>query len=118
MPRPGNQIALTLRAFEDPLRPYQLGSSFGTGPIHIGVRRLCLDPDLLLTVSTSDLWPWTFQSYRGVLDGKGNASAWIRIPGISALIGLRIHSAYVTLDPQAPKGIRSISNTFSFPIVR
>ena len=39
------------------------------------------------------------------------------IPGIAALIGVRIHSAFVTSSPSAPSGIQSISNTFTFSIV-
>jgi len=117
-PRPGGKVVLTLRAFEDPSRAYQLGSSFGTGPIPIGPRRLCLDPDPLLILSTSDLLPSTFVDFRGVLDGQGHATAAIQIPNIPALIGVRIHTAYVTLDLQAPLGIKSISNTFSFSITK
>jgi len=118
VPRPGGRITLSLHAYEDPSRPYQLGSSFGSGPIPIGPRRLSLDPDLLLIVSTSDQWPMTFRAYRGVLDGKGGATAAIQIPSIPALVGLRIHTAYVTVDPQYPQGIKSISNTFIFTITK
>ena len=109
-------MTLTLRAYEDPGRVYQIGSSFGTGPVPIGPRRLCLDLDTLLVISTSEQWPGIFSSYRGMLDGQGQASASIRIPGSPALVGLRIHTAFITLGPAAPFGIRSISNTFSFTI--
>jgi len=33
-------------------------------------------------------------------------------------VGQRIHTAFVTLDPAAPEGIRSISNTYMFTIVQ
>ena len=118
LPRPGGRVTLTLRAYEDPSYPYQLGSSFGTGPIPIGPRRLCLDPDMLLVVSSSGQWPGIFEGYRGILDAQGHASAAIRIPDNPALVGLRIHTAFVTLDPRLSSGIRSISNTFSFSIMK
>ena len=44
--------------------------------------------------------------------------AAIHIPNLPALIGVRLHSAFVTLGPSAPSGIRSISNTFSFTITK
>jgi len=31
---------------------------------------------------------------------------------------VRLHSAFVTLDPAAPSGIRSISNTFTFSVTK
>jgi len=49
---------------------------------------------------------------------KGQAKAASNIPNITALIGQKIHSAFVTLDPQAPSGIKSISNLFSFTITK
>jgi hypothetical protein len=69
-------------------------------------------------VSTSGGWPSVFWGYQGVMDAKGESQAAIHIPSIPALIGVRLHTAFVTLDPQAPSGIRSISNTFSFSITK
>ena len=115
-PRPGNAIVLDLFASNGVHLPYQLGSSLGTGPISIGNRKLDLSPDDILSVSVLGLWPQVFQSYQGLLDAQGRAKAAIHIPNVQALIGLRIHTAFVTLDPQAPSGIRSISNTETFTI--
>jgi hypothetical protein len=42
--------------------------------------------------------------------------AVIHIPAVSSLIGTRIHMAFVTLDPTARSGIRSISNAEMFTI--
>jgi len=53
-----------------------------------------------------------------VIDSKSQAQAAIHIPNVPARIGLRLHSAFVTLDPAAPSGMRSISNTFSFSIAK
>ena len=65
--------------------------------------------------TTYSLFPWLtsgrgiFTGYRGVLDPKGQATAAMHIPNVQALVGLRIHTAFVTFDPQAVLGIKSIS---------
>jgi len=117
-PRPGGSMTLVLSATTDTGLPYQLASSLGTGPIPIDTRRLDLSPDNLLVVTVNNYWPWIFSGYRGVIGSKGQAQAAIHIPNVPALIGLRLHSAFVTLDPAAPSGIRSISNTFSFSVTK
>jgi len=117
-PRPGGTILLDLEATRDVGSAYQVGTSLGTGPIVIGNRVLNLGPDDLLFVSVLGYWPWVFSNYRGVIDNKGHAGAAIHIPNIAALMGQKIHTAFVTLSPTAPSGIKSISNTFSFPITK
>jgi len=116
--RPGGTVALDLAAAEVRGLPYQVGSSLGTGPIHIGNRMVGLDPDDLLLVSIYGLWPWVFQGYHGVLDMNGRARATIRIPNIPALIDVRFHTAFVTHHPTAPFGVKSISNTVSLTITK
>jgi len=117
-PQPGGTVTLALSAPGDAGLPFQLGSSLGTGPIPIDTRQLNLSPDDLLRVSVTDLWPFIFSGYRGVLDGQGVGKAAIHLPNLPALIGTRIHTAFVTVSPTAPSGIRSISNTFSFSITK
>jgi hypothetical protein len=117
-PRPGGRVALTLAALYDASLSYQVGSSLGTGPIPIDIRKIALSPDWLLTVSVAGWWPSVFSGYRGLIDSKGQAQATIHIPNVPALIGLRLDSAFVTLDPRAPSGIRSISNTETFTIAK
>ena len=118
-PRPGGTVSLTPSPPPTPrgssTRP---ASSLDTGPIKIDARKLNLSPDDLLIVSTGNLWPWIFSGYQGVIDGKGQASAQISIPNIPILIGTRIHTAFVTLDPASPSSIRSISNTETFTITK
>ena len=104
-------VTFDLTATDSAGLPYQVGSSLGTGPIPLGKRRIDLSADDLLLVSVSDIWPWIFVGYRGVIDSKGQAQAAIHIPDVKALIGLRIHTAFVTIDPPSPWGIRSISDT-------
>ncbi len=117
-PRPGGTVQFSLTAVHDAGLTYQAGSSFGTGPIPIGGRNLGLSPDDLLVVSVGGFWPSIFAGYRGVLDAQGRAQASIHIPNLAILVGQRIHSAFVTLSPSAPFGIKSISNTESFTITK
>jgi len=117
-PQPGGTIAFQLSAVEVRGLPYQLATSLGTGPLSIDTRTLDLSPDALLGVSVGGLWPSVFSGYRGIIDSKGQARAAIHIPNIPALIGVRLHSAFVTLSASAPSGVKSISNTFSFSIAK
>jgi hypothetical protein len=95
-----------------------VASSLGTGPIPVDTRKLDLSPDDLFRASVTGLWPWIFSGYRGVIDAKGQAQAAIHIPNIQALIGVRIHTAFVTLSASVPSGVKSISSPFSFTITK
>jgi len=117
-PRPGGIVNLAGLASGDAGLAWQMGSSFGTGPLNIDQRQLHLSADLLLTITVADMWPSIFSGYRGIVDLSGRVPASIHIPNAPVLIGLRIHSAFVTLNPAAPSGIQSISNTFSFSITK
>jgi len=110
-PKPGGTITLDLSAPGDPTLSYQLGSSFGLGPIVLGSRQLDLSPDALLTLSVGNFLPGVFARYSGTLDATGKAQAAINIPKNSARTGVRIHTAFVTLDAQSPFGVRSISGS-------
>jgi len=116
LPVPGGVVALSLSSFADAGLPYQLGSSFGNGPIPIDNRRLELSPDPLLILSVAGAAPGVFQNYAGVLDSQGRAAAKLAIPNIPVLKGLRIYTAFVTLKASAPSSVSSISNTFLFTI--
>jgi len=50
------------------------------------------------------------------VDARGNAVAHIHIPAIPALIGLKIPSAVVTLDPTFPSAVNLTSRTLRFTI--
>lgn len=115
-PSPGGIVTLGLSSPADVGLPYRAGSSFGEGPVLIDRRRLGLSHDGLLDVSVSGYWPSVFSGYVGALDGSGSARARILIPRLQALIGARVHSAFLTLDPAAPSGVKSVSDTFSFSI--
>ncbi len=117
-PRIGGTATFTLMASDSAGLPYQAGSSLGTGPITIDTRRLGLSPDGLLQVSVHDFWPQVFVDYRGTIGPDGEARAKIVIPPFPQLVGLRIYSAFVTLHPPSPSGIRDISNTVLITLVK
>jgi len=115
-PSPGGSVDLHLSAPNDGGKTYQIGSSLGTGPIPIDSRTLGLSADALLVASVSGWLPTVFKNYAGVLDAAGSGKGTIDIPNIPVLVGLKIHSAFVTLDTSAPSGIKSISPTETFSI--
>ena len=117
-PSPGSRIDFTVTATDDVGYPYQMASSFSTGPIAIDTRQIDLGYDGLLWISVSGLVPEVFTNYRGYILQNGTSPASLNLPAIPATVGLKIHTAFVTLDPQAPSGIKSISNTFSFQVTK
>jgi hypothetical protein len=114
--RPGTTVTLDLASPSDAGRVYQLASSLGTGPIPIGLRRLNLSPDNLLVITVFNQLPTVFVGYAGTFDTNGKAKASINIPNLPALTGIRVNSAFVTLDAKAPQGIYTISPTAMFSI--
>jgi hypothetical protein len=117
-PKIGGTVNLDLLAPADGGLPYQVGTSLGTGPIPFGNRTLNLSLDALLDASVNGYLPMFFKNYSGFLDASGKARADIVIPNIAALVGVRLHSAFVTLKAGEPWGIKSISNTFTFSIMQ
>jgi len=115
-PGPGGTVDLDLFSAADAGRPYQAASSLGTGPIPIGTRQLYLTPDNLMVITVGGYLPTVFVGYAGKLDASGKAKARIKILNDPRLKGIRIHSAFITLDPAAPLGISQISNTATFTI--
>jgi hypothetical protein len=114
----GGTVAFDLTASDDVGLLYQVASSFGTGPISIDARKIHLSADPLLYLSTWNVFPGLFVNYAGRVSPHGNSTAFINLPKASALIGVRMHSAFVTLDPAAPSGVKSISNTSSLTITK
>jgi hypothetical protein len=118
IPRPGGTMNLRLIAPSDGGLRYRVGTSLGTGPIPIGNRTIGLGFDAILGASLLGLLPTLFVDYSGTLDAQGEGIAKINILKDPLLIGVRLHSAFVTLNPSAPSGVQSISNTFSFTITK
>ena len=99
---PGGTVTLDLSAPSDGGLSYQIGSSLGTGPIPIDSRQLGLSSDAILMASVNGWLPTIFKDYAGVLDAAGKGKGTLNIPNIPALIGIKIHSAFVTLSSSAP----------------
>jgi hypothetical protein len=114
---PGSTVDLNLSSAADAGRAYQVASSLGTGPIPIGTRSLGLSPDALMVITVNGYLPTVFVNYAGVLDASGKAKAQILIPNNPVLTGIRVYSAFVTIDPAAPYGISNISNTATLSIL-
>ena len=115
-PCPGGRVDFDLMASDDAGFPYQLASSFGPGPIAIDSRTIDLTYDGLLWISLSSLIPSMFVDYAGTIGSDGHARAALHLPGLPQIVGLKIHSAFVTLEAGAPSGVRSISNPYTFTI--
>ncbi|MBN2490547.1 MAG: hypothetical protein JXQ29_06840 [Planctomycetes bacterium] len=107
----GTTVDLDLIAPPDGGKAYQLGTSLGTGPILIGTRQLDLSLDGLLMISVYGALPSVFKDYAGTLSLAGRATAKLVIPNETALKGITLYNAYVTLDGAAPQGVSLISPT-------
>jgi beta-propeller repeat-containing protein len=116
--RIGTPITFSLLASDDSGLPYHVGTSFGSGPIALGSRSLGLSPDALLVESVGGNHPGTFQDYSGWISANATATATLHLPNAPALVGLRLYTAFVTLDTSEPFGIKSISDTTMFAIAK
>ena len=108
---PGGTITFSLTAPSDGGLVYQVGSAFGDGPIAIDTRRIRLGVDPLLQLTLGGQVPQVFAGYAGRLDNAGKATASVHVPNDSALKGLTLHTAFVTLSGAAPSGVRTISDS-------
>jgi len=116
--RIGSVLSLYLLSPPDVGLTYQVGTSLGAGPTPIGTRQIGLSLDDLLVVSVGGFLPGVFQNYSGIMDAKGQGTAKLAIPNIAGLVGIRLHSAFVTLKSGMPFNIQAISNTFTFTIAK
>ncbi|MBN2197333.1 MAG: SBBP repeat-containing protein [Polyangiaceae bacterium] len=112
----GSTINLDITASDSAGLTYVMGSSLGSGPIPIDQRKIELSVDDLLVVTLRGYLPSVFQGYAGVIAATGTAAAAVQIPNASALVGVKIYTAFVTLKPSAPSGVHAISNTVDFTI--
>ena len=114
----GTTVSLNIDVAADAGLPYQLASAFTNTPgIAIDTRILELYPDGLFFLSISNVLPAVFQNYFGVLDGSGKATGKLNIPAIPVLVGIDIYSAFITLSPTAPSGVKTVGCTKSFKIL-
>jgi len=108
--RPG-ELKLLLTARRDPWRTYVVAASLLGGRaygIPIGERVIPLYPD--------PVFHWTIgfsgrlSNFMGQLNGAGQALVRVFVPDWPWLRGRTLYLGYITLDPSAPNGIRTISN--------
>ncbi len=89
---------------------YQIASSWSqTPPIMLGPYKLYLAMDNLFMLTVLYVGQ-PFFSYQGVLDVNGAANAYVAVPNIPALIGMRIHHAAVTYDNG---GVSAVTNVIA-----
>lgn len=115
--RLGTTVAFALQASADVGRPYRVVTGFGSGPTNLGPRTIDVVQDAAFIASATGALPAVFVGYAGVLDGAGAGVASLRVPPFAALSGQVIFTAFVTLDPAAPLGIRSVSNAVRLSIM-
>ncbi len=85
--------------------------SFGTAGIPLGgadirVIPLSFDPLLLLTLANQ--LP-VFQGTIGTFSPSGQSVMFFNVPSDPGLINVTLHLAFITLDPSAPNGVRTVS---------
>jgi len=93
-------------------RSFILGLSLGgfTPGIALGVRQIGVVPDPLLTLSVNGRLASVFTHNVGALSPRGESVARLNLKAFGkTLSGTRIWAAAITLDPQAPFGIATIS---------
>lgn len=111
-PVPGSTFVMTLSDPSAPSAGYFAAASFSTGPgIPLAIGTVDLAPDALFFLSGAA--PTIFQNFTGALDSSGSATAAIRIPGASALQGVRFFVSFVTFTGAT---LQTIANTQGFTI--
>jgi hypothetical protein len=108
----GASMNLHYRDSANPGKVYVYGAALGTTGFTIGTRTVPLDPDwLLIGTFGQDIPPYTV-GWSGVLDPGGNALGTLTNI-LPALTGFAFHVGAFTLDPAAPFGVATISNTIA-----
>lgn len=116
-PAIGTTYPLDLTAWNDGGMAYQVAlTSSGTTPgLPVDRRFISLVPDSLFFITVANQVPVIFQDFSGTLKTTGTARAKVVIPTIPALVGLKIHGAFVTY-PGGPAGVKTVSNPWGFTI--
>jgi len=79
--------------------------------------KIPLDFDAVFFLSLSGLLPRVFENYQGKLDAaSGRAQLRLHIPRVRELVGLRVHTAFITLSAGLVPGVKSISPAYTFTI--
>lgn len=97
-------------------RPYVVAMSvagcFPGFPLPDG-RRVPINPDSVTAVTTTQMLPPFITGNIGVLGPRGNAAVQLNLNTLgNAISGVRLWAVAVTLDPNAPLGISTISKPY------
>lgn len=118
--KPGSPLAIDLasRHLGEAGKNYVLAASFATRPgFRVAGRWVHLAVDNLFILTARNVLPTVFRNWSGALDVFGNAKASLVLPpGFPPNSGIRIHVQGVILDPAAPGGIASTTNTLHFTL--
>jgi hypothetical protein len=109
--KPGAQVDLTLRAGEHRGKTYLVGTSATPGLLPIDFRFARMGSDPILSASLSMSATSVFQRYLGSLDANGHATATVRLPRDSRLIGTKFYTTFAVVDRSTRSGLALISNT-------
>ncbi len=116
-PRAGSTVVLNLSVPNGGAQlPYQAASSFSSSGLPLGTRTIPLGLDGLLWISLFSPAP-IFANYSGTLDSVGNGIALINLPNIPGIVGAKFYTAFLTLDPPSPNGVKHISTALPLTIV-
>lgn len=96
-PRPGNEYRMVLRG--RPGAAYQAATSLSNAGIPLGDgRAVPLGLDAILLMSATNVVPGLFKNYSGRLDGNGDGRISIALPGLPALTGVTLYTAFVNVS--------------------
>jgi hypothetical protein len=87
----------------------------GNAGFMLGSRQVPLSPDALLLATFGAGVPPLTTGFAGILDASGETTATITTL-IPALVGIRLHAAWFTLDVTAPFGVKTISNSVALEL--
>lgn len=111
----GRTLAITWTAGADAGLVYQAAASFTEGAgVRLGSRYvpLAVDPLFFLSLTT----PALFGNFQGQLDGNGTATGFVQVPSIPMLSGQVFYLAFVTVDGNAPQGVKNVSGAWKVDI--
>jgi len=108
---PQTSVHFSLRAANHPRLGYLMATSATPGLLPIDHRFLRMGWDPILAASIWSTAPGIFQNYVGFLDTNGQGRAILTIPNIPALAGVKLHNAFLVIDPAARSRLGMVSNT-------
>jgi hypothetical protein len=114
---PTQSRSLAYRDSGAPFQVYVGALSLGTSPgIALGTRTIPLNPDVLFLNSIGGI-PGVATGFAGALDANGQAGGAITMP-FPQLLGLHLFAGFLTIDLNAPFGVRTISNAIEIEVLQ